>query len=590
MVDSDFIQKCADGDKEALELLYRLYAPKMLRIIRRYISDSTASQDILHDGFVVIFTRIGDIRDVSKIELWMGTIMKNLCIGYLSSLDLTTILDEEFEDPDTPLFDDILSFEELESIINRLPDGYRKIFKLAVLENKSHREIGKILGIAPHTSSSQLYHARLLLQRMIKERRAELGLLIAALMCGTGLVYLIGNRPDLHPHISNPDNSSLVAQATEAAATPVITEDINAAGRASSAPAATLASSLSASPDNYGSKTDTTDRNTTTQKDSESAAQDSKVGDSDIFSENIDGNGQSENRMDSTPDTTGETEAGNSASDQRSAEKLTVEASIAEDNLPELPNDYNKGKWNFSISFSIGGKIAGSGSFVDANCPPIGNLTPPDQPTPGGPDIKPPVGSDDPDPDDGNNDESEINRCRGGNSVPVLNFQDVTHEMPVVFGVNLNRRIAGPLSAEIGVNYTLLRSTLTFGNPNYTVRRKVSSHYIGIPVKLNIDLFRFGGFSLYATGGGSLDIPLVMNTSETFIKGKPCPISLPELSNRIQWSAFGGIGVQYRFSQNAALYAEPSVVHYFNNNSSMPTFRQDNPTLFSLPIGVRIIW
>ncbi|MDE7408151.1 MAG: sigma-70 family RNA polymerase sigma factor, partial [Muribaculaceae bacterium] len=169
------IQQCQSGDREAFGSLYRRFGGKMMRIITRYVSDRQSAEDILHDGFVVILTRIGEVRQPDKLEYWMGTIMKNLCLNYLSQICVTDILSENIDIVDDgPDFEDILSCDEIEQLISHLPAGYQRIFRLAVLENKSHKEIGRILGIAPHSSSSQLYHAKVLLRKWITENKHEL--------------------------------------------------------------------------------------------------------------------------------------------------------------------------------------------------------------------------------------------------------------------------------------------------------------------------------------------------------------------------------------------------------------------------------
>ncbi|MDE7475312.1 MAG: sigma-70 family RNA polymerase sigma factor, partial [Duncaniella sp.] len=154
------IEQCAAGDRVAMAGLYRAYSPRMLRLIMRYVNDPAAAQDILHDGFIVILSHISEVRVPAKLEYWMGTIMKNLAIQYLSRIEIAELLDGDDEPIDSPEMDDILSYDELEIIINKLPESYRRIFKLAVFENKSHKEIGEMLGIAPHSSSSQLARAK----------------------------------------------------------------------------------------------------------------------------------------------------------------------------------------------------------------------------------------------------------------------------------------------------------------------------------------------------------------------------------------------------------------------------------------------
>lgn len=199
MDNASLIEQCSHGSKEAMESLYCCYSRRMMRVIHRYVSDSKCAEDILHDGFVLIFTHISEVRQPDRLEFWMGTIMKNLCLNYLSSLDVMTLLDDDIELPEIPELDDILSYEELEQLINRLPIGYRTVFKLAVLEGKSHKEIGKILGISPNSSSSQLFHAKVLLRKLINERKRELGLIVIALLVALGLSVPLFRSNDACP-------------------------------------------------------------------------------------------------------------------------------------------------------------------------------------------------------------------------------------------------------------------------------------------------------------------------------------------------------------------------------------------------------
>lgn len=225
MTKAEMIQQCKAGDKKAMEELYSAYSKRMLGIIRKYISDEETARDILHDGFIVIFTHISEIKDCNKAEYWMGTIMKNLSIQYLSQLDVYSALDGSNDDiADSPDIADVLSYEELDAIINRLPAGYKTIFRLSVLENKSHKEISRILGIAPGTSSSQLFHAKELLKKLIREYRASLyGLLILA---ASVMFILLNKREATHDlkelAIALPAPSEETERANSQAHTPII--------------------------------------------------------------------------------------------------------------------------------------------------------------------------------------------------------------------------------------------------------------------------------------------------------------------------------------------------------------------------------
>ena len=152
------------GDTEAFGLLYKLYAPSMKKVIENNIHIHSVVQDVLHDGFIIAFTSLGDLKKPDKFKPWLTTIMKNLSLQYLRELSnhisvpMADSLSEDIYEED---IDEInLSWEEISGIIDKLPDGYGKIFRLAVLDGLSHKEIGEMLGIAPHSSSSQLARAK----------------------------------------------------------------------------------------------------------------------------------------------------------------------------------------------------------------------------------------------------------------------------------------------------------------------------------------------------------------------------------------------------------------------------------------------
>lgn len=88
----ELLERCKKGDKEALGLLYTTYSKRMMCVICHYIPDLNAARDILHDGFLIIFSRINQLQDAEKLEYWMGTIMKNLALQYLKNRILSNCL------------------------------------------------------------------------------------------------------------------------------------------------------------------------------------------------------------------------------------------------------------------------------------------------------------------------------------------------------------------------------------------------------------------------------------------------------------------------------------------------------------------
>lgn len=183
MTKEELVNLCKEGNEQALSLLYKTYANKMKRICSQYISDKQTVSDLLHDGFIIIFTSIHTLRSPEKLESWMGKIMKNMSLKYLEQNHSTTIISidkiKESEEPQILSYsNDFPSYAEILKMIETLPEGYCKVFKLAVLEGLSHKEIGLLLNIAPHSSSSQLSRAKELLRKLLSQYHIEILLFV----------------------------------------------------------------------------------------------------------------------------------------------------------------------------------------------------------------------------------------------------------------------------------------------------------------------------------------------------------------------------------------------------------------------------
>lgn len=183
MNQNKLVELCKKGDKQALSWLYQTYADKMTKICFHYVSDRQIVQDLLHDGFIIIFTSISSLHSPEKLEHWMGTIMKNISLRYLKQCSsISTISLEEIGEDEAPIdtfpSNDFPSYKTMLKMIESLPEGYNKVFKLAVLEGLSHKEIGLLLNIAPHSSSLQLSRAKDILRKLISQYRIMIGLFI----------------------------------------------------------------------------------------------------------------------------------------------------------------------------------------------------------------------------------------------------------------------------------------------------------------------------------------------------------------------------------------------------------------------------
>lgn len=217
------VEQCQLGDREALGILYQTYLDPMRDVVSYYVHNHDAVWDILHDGFVIAFASITSLKNAEKVEAWLTSIMKNLSLQYLKNeashisvpmsdiaiVDNISATVDEAREP---------TWEELDKIIDRLPEGYGKVFRLAVLDGLSHKEIAALLGIAPHSSSSQLTHAKAMLRRMIKQYRMEMGILSII-----GIILLIWHG--IIRHREETPSASIISKNTDKE-TPVAIDSI----------------------------------------------------------------------------------------------------------------------------------------------------------------------------------------------------------------------------------------------------------------------------------------------------------------------------------------------------------------------------
>jgi RNA polymerase sigma-70 factor (ECF subfamily) len=173
IIDKTFINRLKSGDEKAQKAFYQQFAPKMYGICLRFAKSNAEADDILQEGFIRIFNHIKDFRGEGSIEGWVRRTIVNTSINFYKkrikqgiSTELDTIKEKIESDN---LIIDTLAAKELLEIIRELPDGYRTVFNLNVIEGYSHKEIGEMLDISENTSKSQLSRARATLQKRIKK-------------------------------------------------------------------------------------------------------------------------------------------------------------------------------------------------------------------------------------------------------------------------------------------------------------------------------------------------------------------------------------------------------------------------------------
>lgn len=175
------IAACQRGERQAQQRIYELFAPKMLNVCLRYVKDRDEAQDLMHDGFIRVFTHIGKFRAEAALETWITRIMINNTLSYLKKevrKGLHLNVDNVPLQPDVPDAPPYGQEPELKAklaleLLHQLPLGYRTVFSLYVLDNYSHQDIADQLQINVGTSKSQLAKARRMLAQLIQEHLGD---------------------------------------------------------------------------------------------------------------------------------------------------------------------------------------------------------------------------------------------------------------------------------------------------------------------------------------------------------------------------------------------------------------------------------
>lgn len=546
----ELVELCKTGDEQALGVLYKTYSPKMLRICLRYIPDREIAEDLLHDGFIVIFTSMHSLRNPERLEVWMGRIMKNTALRYINQKNLvsTVLLSELPEDelpPEDSFSPDRIPYNTLLSMIDRLPEGYRNIFKLSVFEGLSHKEIALLLNIAPHSSSSQLSRAKGLLKKMIAEYKTSVILFIlifVPFVCG----YLFRHSKTIEKKLQDGSGNRVVASAEQIIPSkPVM-------------PLSPVTPSIPASPSE-------------TMGIPEGNPCLPLSSDSPITAVVADAERETPEREDTLI-----------------RRPLSVQPYKTEISLPTFARTSTSrhSKWKLMLLGSAGSQIARNlYKWI----------------------VTPQTGDSATDfPEEVNTweayyaylkahaetglseDSLTLLEVAANNSGPLVEKQ--RHYAPVTIGLSLNKKINDRWSLETGLEYTYLKSTFTTGN-QFAIQETQKLHYIGIPLKVSYRLANYKNFSVYSAASIQVDIPLKGTLSTRHrTDSVSIPVDRRSLSVPWQWSVSGGVGVQYHFSPSVSLYAEPGIHYYIPDGSSLRTVRKEHPVTFSVPVGVRISW
>lgn len=558
----ELISRCKAGDRQALNLLYSHYKPHLLNICRHYAKEEGAAEDLLHDAFIVILTSLDKLRNTDKLEAWMTTIVRNVGYHYWKHLDKEHTALQQMADESQDMTAESLmpDFELMQKLVSQLPKGYQQVFRLSVFEGLSHQEISRILNIAPHSSSSQLLHAKRMLQKLIKQS----WLLILLFIAIPAVIWKFLQKDSRNTeesikeaHVRSLPQSSPRERESESDKNSTSTPKKNLEGINHAIP---TPRHLSTSDLPHKEEERVHDEVPAIKKDSE----------------NI--NPTSTNTQHPSPDTY----------------HPSTQPAIAETANKDIQIKKKTSAWNVQLAYN--GQLGKRDNFHEATSvnaksfSAISNiLIPEETPYSNWNDYSFYLNNAIPQQDMTAETRSLMDIAANNAQINGGRMEaHYEHQLPISIQLTLSRQLSRQLSVETGLSYTLLQSTNTTGSSAAYIQERQRLQYIGIPLRMGWQWYSKSSLSLYTSAGvmlekpvhSTLDVNHFINDINTYSKQE-------KLSVPLQWSTSVGVGIQYDITPHIGFYLEPSLQYFFNDGSSIKSYRTEHRFSVTLPLGIR---
>ena len=564
------IERCRQGDADALGELYKAYAQRMRGVCRRYVSDEEAVSDVLHDAFVIIFTSFDRLRDAKKAESWMMMITRNVASKYKDHLEALPVvpLDDVAESDLLAADDEIqdvrgLPLEEVLKLIDKLPEGCGKVFRLSVFKGLSHKEIAAMLGIEPHSSSSQLARAKKMLRKMMQQYWVAALLLLLVpvtfFLLRKGDTAVKDEKPVVAKQKETPKESSKESP-TEQPHGPV-TVDLSVHS-STVIGLDTLQSVIAQAVDSVSSDTLS-----------------NIIAQEQIISDTI------------ATDTT------------ETKRKAEIPHYDMAELFPEKPTmgTNNDKKWSLELAYArqFGEQNRYNQPFSYKPTPSAAQSLP-------GPSPSPIIPSSIDNWSDfavylANNPDAVSEKTRSVIMRIALNnanrpgedkiLRTSHHQMPVTWSLALKYRLNCHFGLESGLSYSRLTSDFEMGADGNSIREQQTIHYLGIPVKGIYNMYGGKRWSIYGSLGLTTEIPVRSTLhSDFYVNGQYEASDKTTILAPWQFSTTFGLGLQYHLTPNVGFFLEPSLQYYIPMKTDIETYRTEHPFTFSLPLGIRFTW
>lgn len=170
-IHQEIIERCRQGDREAHYQLYKLYSKSMYNVGYRIVKNEAEAEDVLQEAFISAFRNLSNYRRDASFGSWLKRIVVNKAINVLKSRKTERLPEDENFDLQEEVaapYEFRYSIEEVKNAMDVLPDGYRSVLSLYLLEGYDHAEIAEILGISESTSKSQFNRSKKKLREILE--------------------------------------------------------------------------------------------------------------------------------------------------------------------------------------------------------------------------------------------------------------------------------------------------------------------------------------------------------------------------------------------------------------------------------------
>jgi RNA polymerase sigma factor (sigma-70 family) len=171
------LTRVQQGDSKSQRELFDLFQARVMGICRRFAKEKTEAEDVAQESFIRIFKNIHQLKDAMYLESWIRKVTINTAVDFYKRNKKHEHSDEKngfnHDDGEYDLILSNFTDQMIVDIINKLPDGYRMVFNLNVVEGYNHSEIAAMLNISDSTSRSQLNRAR----QFLKSKLQSLGII-----------------------------------------------------------------------------------------------------------------------------------------------------------------------------------------------------------------------------------------------------------------------------------------------------------------------------------------------------------------------------------------------------------------------------